>query len=182
MLECGKMQYFKHCITSIGRSGGSPVRSSRPLKVCRRSCPSQIQSRSKISYFFVTRNFHTSRIGLIRFRFLSEEKSSQIWLRPKCISWISWPSSRPEEKINLWFFDWELTVSIGIVDVDKSGADGGEESGKSALVLGEVQLAVVVLVESTELAGAVSAHQVKRWSDCWEKAEPKETYMGSCRT
>ena len=173
--------FLKCCLTSIERSGESPVQSSRPLRECRRSCPSQIQSKSKKCYNLSLERNLASRIGLMRFRFLSEEKSSQIWLRPKCISWISWPSSRPAEKIKSRFFYWELTVSVDVVDVDKSGADGGVESGESALVLGEVKLAVVVLVESTELAGAVSAHQIERWGNLWEKNRRIATYMGSCR-
>ena len=54
-----------------------------------------------------------------------------------------------------------LTVSVGVVDVDKSGANGGEEAGESALEFTEAKLAIVVLVEGAELAGTVSAHQVE---------------------
>merc|ERR1719354_427649 len=40
--------------------------------------------------------------------------------------------------------------------------NGGVESSKSALELIEVKLAVTVLVEGVELAGGVSAHEIKR--------------------
>lgn len=75
-------------------------------------------------------------------------------------------------------FDEELTVSVGVVDVDKSGADGGEETCESTLVFGEVELAVVILVERAELAGAVSAHQVECWRDFFENKKAENDLHG----
>jgi len=74
--------------------------------------------------------------------------------------------------------DEELTVSVSIVDVDKSGADGGKETCESTLVFGEVELAVVVFVERAELAGAVSAHQVECWGDFFENKKAEKDLHG----
>jgi hypothetical protein len=54
-----------------------------------------------------------------------------------------------------------VTVSINIKHVNKGGANGREEAGKSYFELFKAEFSVAILVELMELACSVASHQIE---------------------